>query len=120
MSEGKIFVKFNERAGMNTWGDGITEWRDGQVKELDEFYGNRLLNLYKSPFMKVEGMESPENRMIGKAETTKEGELGEGSGSGDSKDKEPEKTDLDKAKGLTGKNKEIGKKQRRMFPKRNK
>ena len=120
MSEGKIFVKFNERAGMNTWSDGITEWRDGQVKELDEFYGNRLLNLYKSPFMKVEGMESPENRMIGKAETTKEGGSGGESGSGDSKDKEPAETDLDKAKELDGENKKTAKKQGRMFSKRNK
>jgi hypothetical protein len=48
-------------------------WRDGNIREVEDANGIRLLGLHKSPFIKVDDKEvvSPDNKMIDKPPESK-------------------------------------------------
>lgn len=67
-------IKFVATPKMPFWKGAGGKWKAGQEQDMPDHIANRLLNLYKSPFVKVEAAKSvapPENKMVAEAEENK-------------------------------------------------
>lgn len=87
-----MLIKFVKQPGMPQWQGYGGLWRDGRTEDVPDGIALRLLGLYKSPFIKVDGKaaESPSNKMMPGAPANKvdgQGQgAGEGNGAGQSQD----------------------------------
>lgn len=67
-------IKFVATKKMPLWEGMGGLWKADQERDMPDHIANRLLNLYKSPFVKVEAAKSvapPLDKMIDKAEENK-------------------------------------------------
>ena len=69
-----IRIKFVATSKMPFWKGAGGKWKAGHEQDMPDHIANRLLNLHKSPFVKVEAAKSvapPENKMVAEAEENK-------------------------------------------------